>query len=198
MNKVRNQFLLYLFASIAVVYPAIIQIKNSVWALDSTLTLNLFPLFGLIAFSLLWLHAISGVFEPWLRKQINFDNFVNRTSTLILICLTLHPLLLLVNFEFNLNSILFSYEIKYIRLAIAGWVLLIIYDVSKPFKNRAFFSRNWNKILIISTIGFLMTFFHSLALGSDLQSGMLRAVWIFYGATTILSTFYTYGIRRFI
>ena len=140
-------------------------------------------------------HAISGVVEPWLRKHFVFDRFVHITVTSILISIILHPLLLLASLGFHFSSI-FLYGERYIWSAIIGWCLLITYDIGKALKRYNFFVRNWNKILIISTIGFLLTFFHSLNVGGDLQSGTLRVVWIFYGTTAILATIYTYGIKR--
>jgi hypothetical protein len=157
--------------------------------------LSIFPSFGIAAFAMLWLHSISGVFEPWLRKNFDFDKFVHNTATLILISIILHPLLLLVNVNFNFTRI-FGYGADDIWLGIIGWLLLIIYDITKPLKKYNFFAKNWENILLISTIGFLLTFFHSLGVGGDLVSGPLKTIWIFYGITAILATIYTYGIKR--
>ncbi|MSU60475.1 MAG: hypothetical protein EXS52_00980 [Candidatus Staskawiczbacteria bacterium] len=196
-NKI-TKYLILVFGYLAVLYPPWVRIGSLQWGFNSSLIPNLFPLFGLTAFSLLWLHSISGVFEPWLKKYINFDKYVHDTSILILICIIAHPLLLLLSLGFNTSSIYAIYGVKYIWFAIIGWCLLITYDVGKALKKYNFFVKHWNAILTISTIGFLLTFFHSLNLGSDLQSGLLRIVWIFYGTTAILSTIYTYGIKRFL
>lgn len=199
MNTKTNKYLITIFACAAVLYPLWVRVQTLNWSSDpNLLILNLFPMFGLIAFTLLWLHSISGVFEPWLRKQINFDRFVHDTSLTILFCIILHPLLLLISLGFSLNK-LFTYygEADDIVIGIVGLLLLLTYDIGKALKKYDFFTRNWNNILLISTMGFLLIFFHSLGLGHDLQSGPLRIVWIFYGVTAILATIYTYGIKRF-
>lgn len=198
MNQKIIRYLIILFGWVAVLYPLWVRASNLHWAFDATLLPNLFPLFGLAAGSLLWLHAISGVFEPWLRKHINFDRFVNITATLILWCLILHPLLLLVMLRFNIDELFLFYSPLYLRIGVVAWILLIIYDITKPLKKYNFFAKNWNNILIISNIGFLLTFIHALYLGSDLQSGILRIIWIFYGVTATLGIIYTYGIKRFL
>ncbi len=195
MNKITH-YSIILFGWLAVGYPLWMRIKTLHWAFDGALLSNLFPLFGILAFTLLWLHSISGVFEPFLRKHINFDRFVHITSILILISIILHPLLLLVTFNFNVSNVFLVYGVKYILIGMVGWILLIIYDIGKALKKYNFFAVHWNQILIISNVGFLLTFFHSLYLGSDLQSGMLRAVWIFYGITAIIAIIYTYGIKK--
>jgi len=196
MNQFFIKCFLISFSFLAVGYPLWVVLHTVNWALNATLLSNLFPAFGIVAFTLLWLHAISGVFEPWLRRQIDFDKFVHVTSLIILASIILHPLLLLVETGFSFSKIFLHYEAKYIWFAIIGWFLLITYDIGKVLKKYNFFSRHWNKILVVSTVGFILTFFHSLNLGSDLQAGPLRTIWIFYGVTAILATIYTYGIRR--
>ena len=185
-----------IFAGLAVLYPLWVVGNNTNWSLDSSFVLNLFPLFGILAFTLLWLHVISGVFEPWLRQYIDFDRFVQNTSLLIFVSIILHPLLLLIPVGFNF-TLIFTYGKFYIWLAIIGWLLLITYDIGKFLKKKYnFFVRNWTNILLISNVGFILTFFHSLSIGDNLQTGPLRIVWIFYGITAILGIIYTYGIKR--
>lgn len=195
MNKVTVRFFIILFACLAVLYPIWVNISNISWSFNPISIFNLSPLFGLLAFTLLWLHAVSGVFESWLRKYINFDRYVQITSGIIFISLILHPLFLLIPANFNFSQI-FTYGKIYIWLAIIGWFLLITYDIGKILRKYNFFSKNWNKILLVSTIGFLLIFFHSLGIGDDLQTGPLRIIWIFYGITAIFATIYTYGIKR--
>jgi len=192
------RFSVILFCLLAVLYPLWVGISSRYWTLGSELLSNIFPLLGILAFTLLWLHSISGVFESWLRKYFDFDWFIYTTSMLIFISFVLHPFLLLIYSDFSFTRA-FSYaDMRYIWLGVIGFLLLITYDIGKFLKNHDFFVRNWDKILVISTIGFLLTFFHSLVIGSDLQSGTLRIVWIFYGITAILSTIYTYGIKKFL
>jgi len=200
MTRMRDKILvksfLVLFSIAAVGYPLWVRWSDTTWAFDSTFLPNLFPFFGLLAFSLLWLHAISGVFEPWLREQINFDRFVRVTSIIILVSIILHPLLLLIMMGSAFTQII--YGGKFVWFGIIGWLLLITYDIGKLLNKRDFFVRHWQKILVISTIGFLLTFFHSLNLGHDLATDPLRSLWIFYGITAIIATIYTYGIKRII
>jgi len=188
-----------LFGYLVILYPLWVRAQHLQWnASLAGISLNLFPFFGLAAVSMLWLHSISGVFEPWLRMHINFDRFVDITATLILVCILLHPILLFVGLGFSISNIFFYYGTFPIILGIISWFLLIIYDVTKPFKKQGFFAKHWQKVLIISNIGFLLSFFHSLQIGSDLQSGPLRIVWIFYGITAGLAILYTYGIKKWL
>lgn len=187
--------LILLGAALAVAVPILVHIRDVDWT-NSSLIAALFPIFGLLAFTLLWLHAISGVFEEWLREKFNFDAFVHYTALIILVSILLHPLLLLILLDFNLLGIWSGGT--GVRLGVIGLFLLLTYDVGKLLKRHRFFSRNWNAILIVSNIGFVLAFFHSLMLGSDVQAGWMRGLWIFYGATAIPALIYTYGIKPFL
>lgn len=196
MKEKLIKFWITAFAYLAVILPLWLRLKNLTWSSDLIL-INLYPFFGLAAFAILWLHAISGVFEPWIRKHFDFDRYVQITSMLVLTFITLHPLILFIQIDFRLKSLFLNHP-SAILLAAIAWLLLIAYDIGKALKKNHFFSRNWTNILTVSTIGFLLAFFHSLQIGSDLQTGPLRTLWIFYGAAAILATIYTYGIKRFL
>jgi hypothetical protein len=198
MNKNATKYLLIAFAALSIFYPLWERARHLNWGLDSTLIFNLFPLFGLAAFALLWLHVIGAAFEPWLRKHINFEGFVESTSSLILVLMLLHPLFLLIGTNFSVNNIFLTYGKPYILVGATGLLLLLTYDIGKALREREFFIRHWNKVLFVSTVGFILIFFHSLELGSDLQSGALRIVWIFYGVTAIISATYVYILKRFL
>ncbi|MCR4279491.1 MAG: hypothetical protein NUV78_02000 [Candidatus Zambryskibacteria bacterium] len=196
-----SKHLVIIFATLAVIVPIFFRIRNVPWNPSlltdgNALLAYLFPFFGLLAFTLLWLHAMSGVFEEWLREKFEFDKFVHWTAIIILVSMILHVLMLLVITRFNISS-LFEHNPAAIFLGIVGFVLLLTYDVGKIFRSREFFVRHWDKTLVVSTIGFIFIFFHSLMIGSDLQQGFMRWLWIFYGVTAILATIYTYGIKRF-
>jgi len=186
--------LVVLGAILAVITPILAHIRNVSWG-ESSLTQAIFPIFGLLAFTLLWLHAISGAFEEWLRERFNFDAFVHWTALTILVSILLHPLLLLILIKFQV-MMLFQGPSLAIWLGIIGLALLLTYDIGKLLKKRQFFEKNWRAILIISNIGFILTFFHSFMLGSDLQTGFMRYLWAFYGTTAILALIYTYVIKR--
>lgn len=188
-----SKILVIIGATLAIALPIFAHIRNVSWS-ESSLLLNLFPIFGLLAFTLLWLHSISGVYEEWLRERFHFDALIHWTSLVILVSMLLHPLLLLIVVDFQFLAI-FEGHVLEIALGLMGLVLLLTYDVGKALYKYNFFSKNWHKILVVSTIGFLLTFFHSIMIGSDLQSGFMRYLWVFYGVTAIASTIYTYGFK---
>jgi hypothetical protein len=198
MNKKIQKYAFYLLSFLVVVYPLFVWFNNRKLNFDEAFLQNLFPAFGLIAFTTLWIHIISGVFEERLRQIIDFDKFIHYTSLLILFSLIAHPLLLFINIDFEIFSLI-KFGGIYIWIAVIAWLMLITYDIGKLLKRKYdFFGRHWKFILIFSTIGFLITFFHSIVIGGDLQEGFIRTLWIFYGLTAVIATIYNYGIKSFL
>src|SRR4051812_6135163 len=104
MNRNLQRILVPLAAISAVLVPLLVHLHATTWHNGTPLLQNIFPFFGLLAASLLWLHAISGVWYEKLEKLFNMDRFVHWTATLIFFSIILHPLLLLilVKFDFSL------------------------------------------------------------------------------------------------
>ncbi len=188
------------FGWLVVLYPLWVRWQNVYWGGHDLVSLSsaLFPFLGLAAAGMLWLHSVSGVFEPWLRQYINFDRFVGITARLIFICFALHPVLLWASVDFSISNIFLYYGLTYIWVGIVAWILLVTYDIIKPFKKHDVVAKHWTKVLVVSNIGFLLTFLHSLNLGSNLQTGPLRMVWMLYGITATLAIVYTYAVIPFL
>ncbi len=187
-----------MFGYLAVLLPVLIRARSVHWVWGHSLLGNVFPLFGLVAFTLLWLHIVGPALLPWLSTYIDFERFLKQTSPFIFAFMLLHPLLLIFNVDFSLTTIVSAYEADDVVLGVIGLLFLLTFDIGEMLRKREFIIKHWNKILLISSIGFLLIFFHSLALGSDLQSGFLHYLWIFYGVTGILAILYNYGVKRFL
>lgn len=190
--------LIITFSILAVLIPLWISVKDVNWSWGGSLPFSLFPIFGILAFSLLWLHVAGAAIEDWVKKYVDFEWFIENTSLPILILMLSHPLFLLIGAQFDIRGIFASYPSTYLWIGIFGLILLLTYDIGRAFKKHDFFVRNWDRILFISTIGFVLIFFHSINLGHDLESGILRIIWFFYGITGILSAVYVYLVKRFL
>ncbi len=195
------RYLISSVAFLAVSYPLFVWYERvgSNLTPEGILPVNLFPAFGLVAFSIMWLHIVGGALRVWLEKYFNFERFVDISSIAVLLFIILHPLSLLIAVGIRNFGLIFEYNNpKYIWLAIIAWFILVGYDVLKRFRKHAFFARHWDTVKLISTIGFFFVFFHSFGIGTDLQSGVLRYVWIFYGISAAVAAIYTYGVKRFL
>lgn len=198
-NTIRCIFVV--LALLIVLYPLYIWYKASGPLTELKNISEIFPAFGLIAFSIMWLHIIGAPFKLILDQYFDFEKFVSVSSKIVLVSLILHPLLLLVYLKvmsapINILSYLSMRSSYLIWLAIAAWFIFIFYDISKKLKKRDFFVRHWKTVRLISTLAFFLVLIHSLGLGRDLQVGTLRYVWIFYGITALIATSYTYFFSR--
>jgi hypothetical protein len=161
-----------------------------------------FPILGLLAFSLMWTHYIMSV----LRQHSQVDKealkkWFGITSAIVLVAIALHPGLLVWHlwrggFGLPPGSYLQHYVAPSMRIfAVLGtvsWFIFIAYEFHRQFGKKSW----WKYMAYATDIAMLAIFIHSLKLGSQLQNGWFRGVWIFYGLTLVLSLWYIYA-RKF-
>lgn len=159
---------------------------------------SLFPLFGLLAFSLMWGHYIVDAIRRYfdLRPELTKQYF-EITSGVVLAAILLHPHILIWRlwkdgFGLPPNSYLAVYGAPGMKLALAiGTVSLgifLIYELRRKFRNRSW----WWSVQLASDIAILGIFYHGLTLGRHLQSGWFRGVWLFWGVSLLVSLIYIY------
>lgn len=177
------------------------------WQLGSLSAYQLFPAFGLLAFSLMWTHYAVG----FIRERFTslpppaIERYFEITSLLVLLAILAHPGLLIWQLwrdGFGLPP--GSYLTHYVAPALRGAAILgsislcvfLLFELRRWCKNR----RWWKYILVANDIAMLAIFYHGLRLGGNLQIGWLKWLWYFYGATLlgILAYKYyrAYGIKK--
>ena len=194
-------YLFYTIAVVSVFYPLSVWFNSSLLKFGQFNLFDLFPAFGLLAFSVMWLHVVGGAFRVYLEKYINFERFVYWSSIVVLISLILHPGLLFLALYMSGGGSPYDFvpdgKEYLITIAIVAWVIFIGYDILKFFRKRGVLIKHWEVIKLISTLALFLGFFHSIGIGRDLQTNPLRSVWIFYGITATIATVYTYFIKPF-
>lgn len=160
-----------------------------------------FPVFGLVAFSIMWSHYIASAGRQLLRidKQA-LQTYFEITSLVVLIAIVLHPAILwfqLWHDGFGLppESYLTHYVLPSLRwAAVLGTVSLFIF---LAYELRRFFGQKhwWPIMQYVSDLAMIAIFIHSINLGRNLQSGWYQIVWYFYGITLLLCLAYSYGMK---
>ncbi len=162
---------------------------------------QVFPLFGLTAFSLMWTHYIVAA----LKNHIDMDPKDSRayfevTSNVVLVAILLHPGL----FAWQLwqdglglpPSSYFGYVAPAMKISIiAGMISLtafLAYEFRRNFGKKAW----WKYIQYASDVAMIIIFFHALRLGGQLQSGWFRYVWFFYGVSLLIAIPYGYLAKK--
>lgn len=194
-------------------------LRTAVWALTlvvlvlpilawlpraSQLTLyTLFPLFGLLAYSLMWAHYVAGA----LRRYLGFDDTVLHlhfylTSWLVLGLILLHPFL----FELGLYldglglppANLFSVypgvlERLGILAAVVALVCFLFYEFHRIYKAKSW----WRYVETANEVAMGFIIFHGFTLGGEIRNGWYYSVWVVMAVTLGLCVAYSrYHKRR--
>ncbi len=193
MNKTAVRLGLTILSAFVVGYPLFVWYINTSFSADRWLLLSVFPAFGLIAFTIMYLHIIGRPFKHVLEQYAAFDLFERVSSYIVLVAILLHPALRTL--FFLMNDVSISYTLP-IVLGIIGFFMLVTYDLGKAFIRNQWVREHWWLIDVVSTLGFYVIWVHSLLLGSELQTGFLRSLWIFYGVSALVASAYTFLYRR--
>ncbi len=164
------------------------------WQIFAVPTYQLFPVFGLVAFSLMWVHYIVSA----LRQYFGIDRSVTAfyfevTSWMVLAAILLHPSLLIWQlWRDGLGLPPGSYEMVYGWATLLGTGALFVF-LAYEFR-RKFGKRSWWKYMqYLSDVAMLVIVYHALRLGTQLQVHWFRSVWYFYAGTLIIALIYIYS-----
>lgn len=169
------------------------------WQFSNFSLYRLFPLLGLLAFSLMWSHYLAaairmckGVGSAVLRSYFEI------TSGLVLVLILLHPGILGWQlWQDGLGLPPGSYKL-YIGAAAYMWILvgLLSLIIFLAYELRRWFGkRSWWRIVQYGSDGAMfLIFLHGLRLGTHLRKGWFRGVWYVYGLTLVASLVYMYVI----
>lgn len=165
------------------------------WGLGNLSSYQVFPLFGLIAFSTMWSHYVmSALRQLWGIERGALRQYLRLTSWIVLIAILLHPSILIAQLFFDSGGLPpFSYY-RYVgaygkwavTLGTLSFLAFLAYELYRWFARRSW----WRYIQYASDIAMIAIFYHALKLGSHLQSGWFRTVWFFYGATFLIALLY--------
>ncbi|HEY4694775.1 MAG TPA: hypothetical protein VIH52_02315 [Candidatus Nanoarchaeia archaeon] len=156
-----------------------------------TFSRQIFPLFGLYAFTLVWFQFIIGTNLPHLVKYFrSIRNFHKKEGIFTLLFALTHPTLLIVGvgFEEYLGYKFLDPSLRiYAYFGTFALFLLILtagagfLEKWPPLKN------HWRKVHYLNYLVFWLIWVHSWNLGSDVQ-GSLSYLWYFYGITAAASS----------
>lgn len=159
---------------------------------------HIFPLLGLLAFSLMWTHYIVGALRRHYKvSKAPFRAYFKYTGIVVLLAILLHPGLLILQlwkdgFGFPPQSYLENYVAPSGKFAaLLGSISLVIFlafELKRKFGNRSW----WKLVEYAQMFAMLAIFSHALKLGGALQFGWFRTLWLLYGVTFVIAVMYTY------
>lgn len=166
-------------------------------------TYALFPIFGLVAFTLMWTHYTAGALREHLRlPEETLRNHFHITSLIVLFCILAHPILLetqlyLDGLGLPYQSIPAVYTTTKERLAIlagiTALVCFLLFELYRFFKNRSW----WKYVEWANIAAMALILWHGFTLGGELRQPWFQVVWAFYAVTFVCAVAYSgYSKRR--
>lgn len=181
----------------AVVLAVLAWGEGNSWQLSGMSVYQLFPLFGLLAFGLMWAHYVMAA----LRVSYNIDksalkSYFEITSLAVLVGILLHPSLLAwqlwkdgLGLPPGSTQAYVGDSMKAsVLIGVIALVVFLAYELRRQFDKKSW----WKYVQYASDTAILLIVIHSLQLGSQLQTGWYLTVWYFYVFTLIASILYIY------
>jgi predicted ferric reductase len=165
--------------------------QGNSWNVAHISNYNLFPIFGLMAFSIMWAHYIAAALRVGLKvDKAATKNYFEITSLMVLGCILLHPGLLIYQlyrdgFGFPPESYLKNYVAPGLGwaalLGTISFFIFIGYEFHRIYDKKPW----WKYMQYASDVAMLLIFLHALKLGRQLGPGWFRVVWWIYGVTLV-------------
>jgi hypothetical protein len=170
------------------------------WKLGTLGLLQIFPLLGLLAFSLMWAHYMTSFarVQVGLQRSV-LKNYLEITSFVVLVCLLLHPGLLIFKLWQNGLGLPPTSYLNYVGKDLAPAVALgslslmifLAYELRRKFAKSSW----WKYVAVANNLAMVAIFVHGLKLGSQLMNGWYRGVWLAYGVLLIALFAYQLLVR---
>jgi len=165
--------------------------------LDGASLYILFPLFGLLAFSLMWTHYIVGALRrlAGVEKQ-PLKQYFAVTGWATVIFILLHPSLLIFQLWRDGDGLPPGSYLNYVGPALKwamvlgtlSFLVFLSFETKKWFDNKGW----WPAVEYANVVAMFAIIAHSLALGSNLQRGWYRYVWLSYAISLLVGVGYIY------
>lgn len=162
----------------------------------STNPYRLFPLLGVIAYGLMWVHYIIGAIRRYFDvSKESLKRYFEATSVLVLTAILLHPGLLIIKLWQDGQGLPPNSYIEYVaptaQWAVAlGSVSLLIF-LSFELRHKFGGASWWHWLEKAQAAAMIAIFIHGLRLGGVLRIGWFRSVWYFYGVSFLVALLYS-------
>lgn len=170
------------------------------WNIGHITTYQLFPLLGLLAFSIMWSHYMIGALQRWNQiEPSTLANFFKISGYIVLVLICLHPGLLIYQLWRDGMGLPPGSYMRYVGpglswvtlLGTVSFLIFISYEFKRFFGNRSW----WHYLEYATDVAMIAIFYHALRLGSQLQQGWFRGLWLIYGVTLAWALVYKYLYR---
>jgi hypothetical protein len=180
------QFIFLLILSI----PIYIWGQSFGWDFSVLSLFLLFPILGMLAFSVMWTQTAVGCFSNYFSKYFNLDIFYAKSGLAVLILFLSHPaiaIIALLNTTGSANPFQLVSDSQgiFLILAMISFIIFLSFELTLRWKTNTLAKiKPW--IENASYIGIILVWVHSLNIGSHTGSGWFHYLWLFYGISAII------------
>lgn len=170
--------------------------QDNGWQLLGLPTYQLFPIFGLLAFSIMWSQYVIAAVKDYLGLSNAIKRYFEVTSWFVLFAILLHPgLLVAQRYHDGYGLPPGSYE-SYVApmqrwiviLGLASWLMFLAYEFKYFFGEKPW----WKYIVLLNDVAIVAIFYHGLRLGQDIGHHWFRIIWYLYGIVLVSVLIYKY------
>lgn len=161
--------------------------QNINWQLAGISSYKVFPVFGLLAFSLMWTHYIvAGIKAAFNLQDLTLSKtYFEATALVVFGALLLHPGLLVIQLwrdGFGLppgsyKAYVSAGLIWAVYLGVVSWLAFMAFELRRWYSDKKW----WKYVVYANDIAIWAIYIHGLKLGADVAASWLNSVWIFYG-----------------
>lgn len=160
------------------------------WKFNDLGPYSLFPVLGLVAYSLMISHYLAATVRQISDQPKELlQKYFTITSVAVLVCILLHPSLLIYQLWASGNglppasysSYVASGLLAWIYVGTLSWLAFLLYELRHKFNTRSW----WKYVQYASDAAMVGIFFHALMLGQHLAVPWFRLVWYGYGVILI-------------
>ena len=136
-----SKVVFWTISTVVILLPVYVWANFLSWNFSTVNISLLFPLLGLLAYSILWLQMF--VVSVLISLPTDFrNNFFFISGLAFLLLIIAHPLLLSIS-QSQINQTIVDYvgdtRKIFITLALTAWVIFILYEISRRFKKWGYF-----------------------------------------------------------
>lgn len=152
-------------------------------------SLAAFPLFGLLAFTLLWMQLMLGSLMPWMKKLYRgIERFHRSQGVLVFLFAVTHPSLLIIGVgieRYLAKDFISSGLTPYLLLGQTAIFVLGLTVLMALLRTVTWVKHWWRAVHLLNYVIFTLVWFHSWNLGSDIRGTALEYIWVGYGLAFI-------------
>jgi hypothetical protein len=171
------------------------------WRFAQLSIYQFFPLLGILAFSIMWSHYITGFIRRYFGvERAALETYFEVTAAIVAAAILLHPGLLAWQLWQDGLGLPPGSELNYVEPA-ARWAILfgftalglfLLFELRRVYEKRHW----WKYVEYANDAAMALIFFHALRLGGALQLEWFRPIWYFYGLTYLAAIVYIYLHKR--